>query len=173
MVGSLLFIRFVLLPLHEIRVEKTEILQAKYSRYIKGKDLLKQKEVLQTRVDEVNLRLSQYQSLYPTDLSSSKAQLTMQQQMQRLAQDKRIVLDEVEWVSTIEGNPEKALLEISFEGNLKDLMYFYTAIEQLGPWVSVTDIQYRVDEQRVNWKQLGQAKGKLTLEVFYLIKEAS
>lgn len=167
-VGALLFARFVWVPLNESRVEKQDIYTTKHAQFYKGEILLAQKNDIENALAEQNAKLEKYESIYPNADSTFAAQLKMQQNIQVVALDKKVQLDEVEWISTIPGNPEKALLELNFSANLKDLMYFFTEVEQLGPWISITQMQYRVDKQRVNWKRLGDAKGKMTLEVFYL-----
>lgn len=172
-VGGLLLIRFGLVPLQELRAEKVDELNQKVKRFDKGESVLSKVPEYQSKLDELKQSLDRYESLYPAANTSLAAQLTVQEQLQNIAIERNVKLDEVDWISTVEGTPEQATMKIRFTANFKDLMYFVSEAERLGPWLSVSDLNYGVKKQRIGWKKLGEAKGSLILSISYIVNDAA
>lgn len=171
LVAGLAFIKFVVFPFEEMRLEKVDEFEQKHNRNLKAQQLIDSGPVIREKLQSVEQQLMQFESFFPVASSSQEAQLKVQQQLQVIAENKKVLLEEIEWIETQSGRPELATLKISFDGKYKDVMLFVTEAENLGPWLITEELVYRVSNQRVKWKRLGQAKGSITLSVNYIVNE--
>lgn len=168
-VGFLLIIRFVLVPLNVHRHSLNDEYQAKIIQYQKGQALLASNVVLSENIEVLQSSLSNLSGMLPKANQRVQAQLNAQQQIRSLADNRNITLEQMEWLSIQEGTPELARLSINFEAEFKDLMFFFTELSSMGIWLHINDYAFRVNKQRVRYKRLGEAKGNIQLDVYYIV----
>lgn len=169
----LLALRFIVVPSYQHLQTLEQDNAEKRERLDKSVAFLASETQLQEANRQMDITLDQLESVFPSMADSNAAKLEFQRQVQDVAQKHNITLESIEWGATINGQPVRTELILRIKSRMKDLAAFQFDLQKMGTWLALKQMEFRVDGQNIGWKQLGQARGQLHFNVYYVVKASS
>ncbi|WP_088331533.1 type 4a pilus biogenesis protein PilO [Lacimicrobium sp. SS2-24] len=168
-VAALVMVKFVYLPFQEELASLRNELTQKHERLSKKEAIAEALPLWQEQDEKLNHELSKLEDVFPNYPDAGMAKLQFQLTLQKLAREQDMRLDSVEWLAISPGQPESAVVSVSFEGKFTDLARFHLALAEVGPWLAVDNLDFRVREQKMKWKRPGTARGEILLKIYYIV----
>jgi Tfp pilus assembly protein PilO len=170
-VAILMLIKFGFGYINNARAESRELLETKSNRYVKGKRLLDTESSLDSELEALNQYLEKAREFYPIADSAQNARLSVQRQINELAEKSNLTVESAEWLSIEEGQPERAIFDLRFSGDFDAMAKFHLAVEELGAWINVQEISANIRRQRVTSRTIGAARGSMLFNVLYVVDD--
>ncbi len=166
----LLVMKFVILPVYDYRDELANQLESAQEHLAKRHKVFAEVELLKGEQAKIEETLSLLQGEFTQAIDHEFAKLTFQKKLEEQAREHGVVLQNIEWSEVVDGTPSSADLEVRFEAPFKSVMLFHSQLADAGYDVYTRELFTSVQRQRLGAKKLGNAKGTLSLSIYYLVQ---
>lgn len=172
-VAILLLVKFGLVPLWDKIEENNAIISALENRVSKGNALIATEEVLRGQENQLDQFLGDSKANFPVVEAPEITQLQFQRIIRTKADEFGITIESQEWTKYEDGTPAAAYLKIRVLGSLENYPGFLLAMENVGAWVSLDELNLDVNKQRLNHMRLGMTNGRLVFRISYILEESN
>lgn len=166
----LLFVKFVLLPVNDAIDASREKVEELQNRKYKGESRLAYKETIEKNTLMLNEKMEVLLNRFKVVEDGSLARIEFQRQLETSAKEYGVKLKSITWNNITEERIGNAEIDLKFEAPFKAIMLLHNRVETFGFNVETKNIFINVSGQNLAAKNLGDANGRIVLQVSYLVR---